>query len=52
MSMEQTFKDMQETIDRLESEVAACKRALAWAWNNDDRVDLLDWDAFFGYKND
>lgn len=50
MSIEQTFKDMQDYIDRLESEVERCKKALVWAWNNDDNVDACDWDAFFGYK--
>lgn len=34
-------------VDDLQKKLLVCKRALAWAWNNNTDVDAIDWDAFF-----
>lgn len=39
-------------VDQLELKLAACKRALAWAWNNNTDVDAIDWDAFFAAQEE
>ncbi len=36
-----------DECDELRNKLEICKRALAWAWNNNTNVDCIDWDAFF-----